>query len=343
MKKLLFLIAVVLLAVFAASPNILVKILYHTDEIFFGIHSAFFSPDEVSENKKVNFVGDVMLARHVETLMKRGGSNYPYRNLESEDKGVWVGNFEATVPNNHVQTENFKFGFSVDKKHLNALGEFGFEYLSLANNHSFDFGEKVFVESKDNLSDFTVFGHPSEVSFDSLTYIPLGKQKLGVLALHATHNLPEGELLKKVIDELTANSDEQIAYIHWGEEYKLTHNNFQENLAKMLVDSGIDAVIGHHPHVVQDIDIYKNKLIFYSLGNFIFDQYFDNNVQQGLVLSLSIVNDEISYELVPVSTIFQQAAPSLMSEQDELRFLNDLAKRSNPALSDAILSKIIAK
>ncbi len=77
-----------------------------------------------------------------------------------------------------------------------------------------------------------------------------------------------------------------IVNIHWGEEYKEISNARQRKLARAMIDAGADVIIGHHPHVVQEMEIYQDRPIFYSLGNFIFDQYFSEPTQQGLAVGL---------------------------------------------------------
>jgi hypothetical protein len=115
---------------------------------------------------------------------------------------------------------------------------------------------------------------------------------------------------------LTKKSDMQIAYVHWGTEYELAHNAAQETLAHVLIDAGADAVIGHHPHVVQDVAFYKDKPIFYSLGNFIFDQYWDTDVQTGLGVRMTIDDGSIAYEAIPFTTAGSRVQPTIMQDAD---------------------------
>lgn len=74
-----------------------------------------------------------------------------------------------------------------------------------------------------------------------------------------------------------------IVYAHWGNEY-VPENQVQRQLAKEFIDLGADLVIGAHPHVVQGSETYQGKQIYYSLGNFVFDQYFEEAVQNGLLV-----------------------------------------------------------
>jgi poly-gamma-glutamate synthesis protein (capsule biosynthesis protein) len=75
-----------------------------------------------------------------------------------------------------------------------------------------------------------------------------------------------------LIKRLKAENDYVVVQIHWGTEYALTETKVQTNIAHSLIDNGADVIFGHHPHVIEPVRIYKGKVIFYSLGNFVFDQ-----------------------------------------------------------------------
>ena len=128
--------------------------------------------------------------------------------------------------------------------------------------------------------------------------------------------------------------------IHWGTEYKETHSSTQELLAKVLVDAGADLIVGHHPHVVEDVQIVDGVVVFYSLGNYIFDQYFDDDVQTGLVLSLSLTGTpEVS--LLPVTSLGRLSQPSFMSPAKQQEFLSALARKSDKNLAASIKKGVI--
>ena len=91
-----------------------------------------------------------------------------------------------------------------------------------------------------------------------------------------------------------------VVYAHWGREYELIQSESQQKIAHNFIDSGADLIIGSHPHVVQPIEIYKNKAIFYSLGNFVFDQYFSEDVKNELIVTASIIKDKTEFVLTPL-------------------------------------------
>jgi poly-gamma-glutamate capsule biosynthesis protein CapA/YwtB (metallophosphatase superfamily) len=117
-------------------------------------------------------------------------------------------------------------------------------------------------------------------------------KKIAFLGISLVYNdITEIDILNR-ITKLKENNDVVIVNIHFGNEYQEQSNNRQKALARKMVDSGVDIVIGHHPHVIQDYEIYKEKPIFYSLGNFIFDQYFSAETQEGLVIKIVLSEEE---------------------------------------------------
>jgi poly-gamma-glutamate capsule biosynthesis protein CapA/YwtB (metallophosphatase superfamily) len=116
-----------------------------------------------------------------------------------------------------------------------------------------------------------------------------------------------------IIKNAKAKVDTLVVSFHWGEEYK-PHNARQEMLAKKAIDSGARIVVGHHPHVAQDVAVYNGGLIIYSLGNFIFDQYFSKETMQGLGVIVALDGDRIaSYNeyTIPLDSRYQPQTPIL--------------------------------
>jgi poly-gamma-glutamate synthesis protein (capsule biosynthesis protein) len=148
---------------------------------------------------------------------------------------------------------------------------------------------------------------------------------------------PSREAIQRLIETASKESDMQIAFVHWGTEYEPLHSAFQEDLAKILIDAGAEVVIGHHPHVVQDIALYKGKPIFYSLGNFIFDQYFSEAVQDGLMVDFTPEGGAYHFTLLPVTSRYSRSQPMLMLGDERKAFLIELAAKSEPELQEMIV------
>ena len=150
----------------------------------------------------------------------------------------------------------------------------------------------------------------------------------------------EEEIIKAIKTVKSLNPDNfLIISLHWGEEYKLINSSAQQKFAHQVIEAGADLIIGHHPHVVQNIEKYQGKLIFYSLGNFIFDQYFSPDTQQGLAVGLEIYPKNLVYRLFPLQINLSQ--PVLMEQNKASEFLIQLAKRSDDKLVDEIKDGII--
>ena len=293
------------------------------------------------EYNSIIFVGDILLARNVEFLMKKNSEEYPFAGLSLKTLGsrpAVVGNFESSMLKSHVATPAYHMKFSVDGALLDGLGSAGFTHLSLANNHSLDFGQDAYSYAIEALTenDFETFGHATDLNEQSLSYIKTNRGAVALIGIHASTREPDYDKFKLLMEEASEKSYLQIVYIHWGAEYILIHNKVQSHIAQKLIDNGVDLIIGHHPHVVQDVALIDDVVVFYSLGNYIFDQYFSKDVQQGLVVALDV--DEVpTLNLFPVSSETTLSQPKLMEPQQHSDFLQELAKRSDPALKEAIL------
>jgi gamma-polyglutamate biosynthesis protein CapA len=252
------------------------------------------------------FVGDIMLGRAVESRMEYEGIGYPFSAVVDTLGGsdITVGNFEGVVTETHIKTPPYTFQFSIKSEYLEHLNTVGFDVLSLANNHTLDYGTTslAYTRSLCAVYDLICGGTPKGLSEVSTKVVAAGGHTVGIMFIHTLYGAPAPEALRTTVEKLSTESDIQIAYVHWGDEYVLVHNTAQELFAQTLIDAGVDAVIGHHPHVVQDIALYKGKPIFYSLGNFIFDQYFSDDVQEMVGVHLTLSGNTATYKVVPFTS-----------------------------------------
>ncbi len=262
------------------------------------------------------FVGDIMLTRGIESLIQENGVMYPFLYMQDQIESVdlAIGNFEGIVTDQYIPAPSMTFQFSVRSTYLETLKNVGFDILSLANNHSFDHGHSALTYTRSLCVQMNLVCGGSPYSIDDRSHYitEINGVRIGFLFMHTLYSTPDVETTKEILEILARNSDIQIAYIHWGDEYKLIHNYDQETFAHTLVELGVDTIIGHHPHVVQDVEIYNNVLIVYSLGNFVFDQYFSTDVMQGLALQLDITPETLSYTFSPIETYTNHGQPRLM-------------------------------
>lgn len=293
---------------------------------------------EEQEPQKILFVGDLMLARAVERTMNTYGAEYPYQFMDDlfEEHVYQIANFEGAIPKVHTKTEDMTYQFSVDPAFIPVLQSMGFTHVSLANNHSFDFGIHDFTNTKAELYSNSIepFGIPKTVGTSSLVYLDTEDKTSALLALDYTVQAPDSEAVTALLTEAKTHADIVVVFVHWGTEYSPKHSKEQEAWAKFFATQGVDLVIGHHPHVVQDVQKVDNTIVFYSIGNFIFDQYFDTTVQEGLTLSFDPLARKIT--LIPITTLDSRMAPRPMPEVDRYFFLDALAKKSDSFLKDSI-------
>ncbi len=299
---------------------------------------------EEVKKESVVFVGDIMLARDVERRIPFLEEQNPFlfvKDLLGAD--VVVGNFEASVPAVHEPTPSMVMKFSVARENLQVLNKGNFTHLSLANNHALDYGKEGYSNTVYELTErgITVGGYPVGLSSSSITHFNINDKTFSIVSINATFGYPTEDVWLPYIESAALSGDVVVAYIHWGEEYITVHNTAQETFAKELIDNGVDLIVGHHPHVVQDIGVYKDRLIFYSLGNFVFDQYWDTEVSQGLALALSEDKNDWLISLYPVESHTTRIQPRQMEESERQDFLSALAARSDASLYEEITSGAI--
>jgi len=265
-----------------------------------------------SRDGTILFVGDIMLSRSVGNLMERKGDyNLPFINLAEflRSADLTFGNLEGPISSRGVNVGSI-YSFRADPKVVEGLKFAGFNILSIANNHVWDYGRGAFMDTLKHLKDSAISyvggGANSDEAHAGIIKEVNGT-KVGFLAytdllprnISATLTKPgvsflELEQVKKDIVALKPHVDILVVSFHWGEEYKTNHNRKQENIAKSAIDAGADLIIGHHPHVIQEVEQYKNGWIAYSLGNFVFDQMFSENTKTGLILEVAIQDGKIN-------------------------------------------------
>lgn len=297
-------------------------------------------PSEPANSTNIMFVGDIMVGRYVETLMNTSGEDYPFEKIDELLQGhdIVIGNLEGPIPTMHSQTPNNVMVFSFKESTAALLKNHYFTDVVLANNHTFDKGEANFLHTVEvvKAAGLGVIGHPTTVDEAYVERKTVSGKDLTFMGLHdATRRVDDAaaeDLLKRLAAE---EPDLLIVTIHWGNEYQLHSGLRQQELAHMFVDAGADVVVGHHPHVTQEIELYNNSVIFYSLGNFIFDQYFSTDTQQGLAVKLEVADEQLTYQLYPLESRMSQ--PSVMTPNLASTWLEALAKRSSSELQQPII------
>jgi len=257
------------------------------------------------------FVGDVMLSRHIgEIMAARHDFNFPFLEIQSylHSADLVFGNLESPISSGG-ESAGHLYSFRADPEAVSGLKNAGFKVLSVANNHAFDYGQAAFMDTLNNLKNAGLAYAGGGFNFNEAHLGSLQEiNGVKTIFLAYTNLLPSSQAatekqagyanldLKQMVKDIKAakeKADLVVVSFHWGKEYETTHNALQEEIAKTAIDAGASLIIGHHPHVVQDIGLYKGVTIAYSLGNFIFDQNFSSSTNTGLALKILIKDKKI--------------------------------------------------
>jgi poly-gamma-glutamate synthesis protein (capsule biosynthesis protein) len=126
-----------------------------------------------------------------------------------------------------------------------------------------------------------------------LAFSDVGPGAIAVSQKQSGILIADTERIRRLVKSAHAKTDFLIVSYHFGNEYQATSTLRQKTLAHLAIDSGADAVVGSHPHVVQELETYHGKPIAYSLGNFVFDQYFSTSTMAGGVWHLLVSRHQV--------------------------------------------------
>ncbi len=221
---------------------------------------------------------------------KLSPSIYPHRTLFGID---FVGlNLETpTVTDKKIcQTSGKEVTFCSDASILPHLKNIGFTLMNVANNHSLDWGIDAHLETIENIKNngLNYIGYIRNGKYFEKNYLRKTEIRgIKVARQWYDFTITPRTLFASYCEIIKANKAQEyinIISVHRGREYETTHSAEQESLGRQLIDCGADIIIGHHPHVIQDIWRYQGKPIIYSLGNFLFDMKSPETKQGGYVL-----------------------------------------------------------
>ncbi|MDE1925022.1 MAG: CapA family protein [Patescibacteria group bacterium] len=258
--------------------------------------------------------GDIMLDRAVRQDIDAYGPSYPFKKIAPLLKGhdIVVANAEGVFTGNASIASFSALEFTFATSTLLVLKSLGFTDLSQANNHALNFGWSGLTESRSAIAAARMqsFGDPENKSPGPVYETVRGTTIAFVGYDQFSADGGEASSSLAAIKEAKRVGAFVIVYPHWGEEYNDGTTTLQTVLARTFVDAGADVVIGSHPHVVEPIETYKGRAIFYSLGNFIFDQSWDADVSHGLAVEISLTDKTVAYTLHPFAIIKAQAVPA---------------------------------
>ncbi len=269
----------------------------------------------------IKAVGDMMLSRHVNTMMVEANDRkLPFLKTASfiSDADLTFGNLESPFyDQGPVISEGMSF--KAEPESIEGLLLGGIDIVDLANNHFGNQGRSGMNYTFDYLpaNGIQYYGagrnyaeaHTARIMLvDGKRIGFLGYDEISPESYSADESTPgfAWEERQSVQDDIAAAlplTDFLIVSFHWGVEYTPHPTSVQQQFAHLAIDSGADMIISHHPHVVQATEWYNGKFIAYSLGNFVFDQMWSTETQQGLIASFSLTRslDPESQHLVPLS------------------------------------------
>ncbi len=264
--------------------------------IFTYIAFAGSSVAKVDDNENeftASFVGDMMFGRHVNDVINQHGPDFLFKKIKPifNQSDYVSGNFENPVllQNEEIYEKTPKhIHLFAPKESVQAAKDAGFSIINLANNHMMDYGPVALAETIETFdeADLPHVGAGSNVEeATNIEYSNINGTKVAtvgftdaLVAGFSAHDFTAGvaratpENIVPTLQMAEENADLVIVNVHWGVEYNKNPNKRQEEMAHAISDAGADVIVGHHPHVLSDIELYNDTVIFYSLGNFIFDQ-----------------------------------------------------------------------
>lgn len=270
-------------------------------------------PEPVKEPVSIIAVGDIMMSRHVWTKIIEHGGDPRHPFLQTADftsqADLTFANVESAV-SDMAEPPPEGMSFIVPTKGIDGLEYAGFDIVSLANNHSMNFGREALLDSVEQLESRGIMTAGAGSNLEEAHAPAILEVKGNKIAFLAYQNIgPEDawvattsraglawmdtDLLEMDIKQVRDEVDYVIVSMHAGTEYVFDPIPAQVEFAHAAIDAGADLVIGHHPHVVQDKEIYNGKQIIYSLGNFVFDQMWSEETRRGEVLTATLENGEV--------------------------------------------------
>ena len=270
--------------------------------------------------------GDIMLGRSVGQQILATNDHFPFNGVAD-----WLSGFDLTVGNLECvvstlgQPQPKQYTFEAPPRGFERLVTAGYDIVSVANNHSGDYGPTAFADMLKHLPGYGVTplggglnrtqAHTPVIrtirttTIGFLAYCEIEPMNFAATATTPGHAWLDPTLMNADIRALRPQVDFLIVFTHWGIEYHPQQSYDQEAMARVAIDAGADFVVGAHPHVIQPSSSYRGKPIVYSLGNFVFDEMWGEMERRGNVLSLTLQGSRLLNWSLRTSRIADFGAP----------------------------------
>ena len=295
------------------------------------------------------FVGDIMMGGSAAYKLKTEGpdSFFTYTSPLLKQADIAMGNLEGPLGLAGKNTVKKKYTFLIDPSSALGFNHAGFKLLTLANNHTMDFGPQALQSTLRALDEQGLKHAGAGMSLSEArqpAWLELKGRKVAVLAYSLTYPTEfwagddrpgcapaHADLMKEDIQAARSKgADLVIVCCHWGQEKKTKLRYYQPQLAHMAIEAGADAVVGHHPHIWQGLEVYQGKPIAYAIGNFAFGTLTGIKDSGILYLSFDDKNRWVGGKVVPLNVHNYQThfSPQPMKPQQSQSFFNYLGKLS---------------
>ncbi|MDT3425134.1 poly-gamma-glutamate synthesis protein (capsule biosynthesis protein) [Paenibacillus forsythiae] len=321
-----------------------------------GTGAAASAPNQASASDRVSlvFAGDILLDGYVGDQIAKYGVNYPFLKVAPVLKtaDVAFANLETPV-STRGQAADKTFAFRSRPGTLAGLNYAGIDGVTVANNHILDYGQTAMLDTLSFLDKYgigrTGAGKDMDEAFKPYTRYVKGK-KIAVLGVsrvlsdpswYAGRNKPGAasaystEPLLGKIRQAAKASDFTVVYIHWNQEFKDYPLQASRQLARQMIDSGADLIIGSHSHCLMGVEYYKHKPVYYSLGNFVFNRSSRGGEKtlDSMLANFQISGDKLSASITPVKIMRGQ--PVFMDANYNKKIIQTLNKLSYNAFVDS--------
>ncbi|MEI6296671.1 MAG: CapA family protein [bacterium] len=277
-------------------------------------------PKKIDKNIYILSFGDAMFDRGVRAVMNNGKDPFELIQKDSarfaEDYDFKILNLEGPITTSNIGQEK-EYNFKFDPEIAVLLKENNYNLVNLANNHMLDYYRAGHKETV-GILDRNKIGHFGGLKIEDTYKIETVKgKKVAFVGIDESTFVFDINKFYSLIEKLKIENDYVVVNIHWGNEYDFLPSESQKNVGHSLVDSGADIVYGHHPHVIQPIEIYKNRAIFYSLGNFIFDQV-NSYSKKGIGVSAVLGEGKNTFNIFPFDIVGNR--PKLFNASSTIEF-----------------------
>ena len=250
------------------------------------------TPPVSDDDIRISAVGDIMLDGTARPVLQENGYDYPFVHMRAlfKDAHVVIGNLEGPLTTQGTADRSKTYAFrSPPDKVSAALKNAGFNVVTLANNHTLDYGPQGLIQTIETLdavgilhvgagNDNHAARHAAMTTVHGQRIAFLGYSVTLPETFYATQTRPgtafgHEEHVRADVAAARLEADIVIVSFHWGQEGKTALREYQTRLGRVAIDAGAQAVLGHHPHILQAVEYYKDGVILYSLGNFVFGSY----------------------------------------------------------------------